>query len=61
MSHTLTKDAYTNLIQEDIEWLKQNTKDVLERRHIIDVLEHSIECYYKSSTQECDIDIEDGC
>ena len=42
----LTKEAYRNLIKEDIEWLCKYTIRSLERDHIIDVLMASIEHEY---------------
>lgn len=41
----LTRKAYTKLIDEDIEWLEQNTPPCLERDHIIFVLKESINMY----------------
>lgn len=46
MTQILTKFAYKKLIDENIEWLLENTEDTLERVHILLVLEASIDMYY---------------
>lgn len=42
---TLNKHAYSKLVQEDIEWLLENTERTLEREHIILVLNWSMKTY----------------
>lgn len=42
----LNKESYRKLINQDIDWLKQNTQSCLERDHIIDVLKKSVNMYY---------------
>jgi hypothetical protein len=51
----LNKEGYAQLIEEDIEWLENNTSDTLERKHIIMVLEQSIDTYYppKQKCSDC--------
>lgn len=49
MSTALNLAAYERLIEEDIEWLMQNTKPSLERDHIIVVLEDIKRFYYKQN------------
>ena len=44
----LNKEFYEKLINEDIEWLEENTNDCLERKHIIIVLKDSIERIYNN-------------
>lgn len=46
MGCQLTRDAYEKLIEEDIQWLLDNTERTLERSHIIDVLNGSADRYY---------------
>lgn len=38
MPTLLNNSAYSKLIQEDIDWLLDNTDDSLERRHIISII-----------------------
>lgn len=52
MSIQINKSAYEKLIKEDIEWLLSNTKDSLERRHIVEVLNYSPERLYASGSSE---------
>lgn len=52
MSMQINKSAYEKLIKEDIEWLLSNTKDSLERRHIVEVLNYSPERLYASGSSE---------
>lgn len=42
----LTREAYEELINQDIEWLVKNTDQSLERDHIIEVLKDSVDIYY---------------
>jgi hypothetical protein len=44
----MTKEAYSKLIQQDLEWLNQQylCKESLEYRHIIEILKDSIKQYY---------------
>lgn len=42
----LTRESYTKLIYQDIDWLIQNTRSGIERAHIIQVLKDSINLYY---------------
>jgi hypothetical protein len=44
-------DAYRKLINDDAKWIVENTKDSLERRHILKILWDSIECYYPNASQ----------
>lgn len=46
MSCKLNRRAYVQLIEEDAKWLKDNTSDCLEQDHILQVLSHSVVCYY---------------
>jgi hypothetical protein len=46
MGTTLNKSAFIGSINEDIVWLHHNTKDCLERREIIKILQDSIQHYY---------------
>ena len=46
MSMKLNKWAYEQLITENIVWLLENTDDTLERRHILDVLQDSVQRLY---------------
>ena len=52
MMSKLTKDAYQKLIEENIEWLENNTEDCCERRHTIQILKQSIEESYVED-KEC--------
>jgi len=54
----INKSAYEKLIKEDIEWLLSNTKDSLERRHIVEVLNYSPERLYASDTSEIPNELE---
>jgi len=52
MSETrMNRKEYERLIEEDIKWLRENTKPQLERDHIIEVLKDSINQYYPQSSQ----------
>lgn len=42
----LTRESYEKLIDQDIEWLTNNTAPSLERDHIIDILKDSVNLYY---------------
>ena len=46
MGGKVNKETYEKLIVEDIKWLLAGTEDCLERKHIIDVLNASIDIYY---------------
>lgn len=48
----INKKCYKKIIQEDIDWLEENTNDCLDRRHIIFVLKDSVEYYYKKVLEE---------
>lgn len=52
MSIPLFPDAYRRLILEDVEWLKNNAPDSLEREHILCVLHHSADKYEESGYME---------
>lgn len=41
----INEKAFGQLINEDIGWLKESTKDCLERQHIIVVLENALRQY----------------
>ena len=56
----INKSAYEKLIKEDIEWLLSNTKDSLERRHIVEVLNYSPERLYASGSSEIPNDLEEA-
>ena len=43
----LTREAYEELIDQDIDWLVKNTMPSLERDHIITVLRDSVDTYYE--------------
>ena len=60
MSIQINKSAYEKLIKEDIEWLLSNTKDSLERRHIVEVLNYSPERLYTSGSSEIPNDLEEA-
>lgn len=45
MAGPLYPHAFENLVREDIEWLKKNSPDSLERRHIIAICERAVEEY----------------
>jgi len=44
-------EKYRELINNDARWLVDNTKNSLERKHILKVLWDSIGCYYPSASQ----------
>jgi hypothetical protein len=48
MAFKLNKAAYQKLIDEDIKAVRASSCEALEREHIVDVLRHSVECYYPS-------------
>ena len=52
MMETLNKKAYKKLIEEDIEWLKNNTIESSERNHIVSVLNESVDKYYSTHEEE---------
>lgn len=57
VSIQMNKESYTRLVKENISWLLDNTDDSLERRHIIDILNNSINTNYprfddKDNTEE---------
>lgn len=56
----INKSAYEKLIKEDIEWLLSNTKDSLERRHIVEVLNYSPERLYASGSSEKPNDLDEA-
>jgi len=45
-------EKYRELINNDARWLVDNTKNSLERKHILKVLWDSIGCYYPSASQQ---------
>lgn len=47
MGTIISKEAYEKLINEDIEWLVNNTEQTLERDHIVSVLKQSIKLLYE--------------
>lgn len=52
----INKSSYQKLIDQNIDWLKTNTTDTLERQHIILILEQSVNMYYPppaTSKSEC--------
>lgn len=58
MGTKLNKDYYQKLIDEDIKVLLKSMPDTLERKHIIDVLNDSVNYYYpecKKSTKNSPI------
>jgi len=50
MSSKLTRLAYEKLVAEDIEWLKKNAPDCLEREHILMILKCSPDHEYRDSS-----------
>lgn len=42
----LNRQAYTELVDKDIEWLGKNTEPCFERGHIIGVLKYSVIHFY---------------
>jgi len=50
MSQKLFITDYVRLIDEDIVAMCKGMPDSLERRHIIDVLKHSVEALYNGKT-----------
>lgn len=52
MGAIISKEAYEKLINEDIEWLVNNTGETLERDHIIVVLKQSIKLLYGNERTE---------
>lgn len=46
----LNKISYEELVNEDIQWLLDNTKDTLERRHILLILENSKDLEYQEKS-----------
>lgn len=53
MSMKMSKHAYKQLIQENIDWLMM-APDCLERQHIIKVLQNSISTEYPSKPSQDD-------
>ena len=51
MSVKITKQAYEQLIAEDIAAVEASNIGNVERMHIIHVLQHSVECYYPDNSQ----------
>ena len=51
MSMKLTRAVYADLIIQDIAQLMRHMPDTLERQHIEDVLNNSIECYYGDNSR----------
>ena len=46
MSMQINRESYEKLIVEDLEWLKNNAPESLERTHIVKVLVASINLIY---------------
>lgn len=46
MALKLNRAAYKKIIDEDVAAVRASGCSALEREHIVDVLRHSIECYY---------------
>lgn len=46
MEKKMSLNSYVELIQEDVNYLKNNLPESLERKHIINVLVASIRLYY---------------
>ncbi len=51
MAHKLTRDAYVQLIEEDIAWIMKIPR-TLEREHIILVLRDSIDRHYPPEPED---------
>ena len=51
MPMPLTPDAFSKLINQDVQWLKANAPDSLERQHIIQVLHQRANDYAQRATQ----------
>lgn len=47
MGTIISKEAYEKLINEDVEWLVNNTEQTLERDHIVSVLKQSTKLLYE--------------
>src|SRR5690606_32398770 len=45
MTSPMLPHYYEKIVREDIDWLVSNTRDSLERQHIIAILEKSIKDY----------------
>lgn len=59
MAFKLNKAAYQKLIDEDIKAVRTSNCEALEREHIVDVLRHSVECYYPEKRTDQLAEIED--
>jgi len=46
MAGTMGRSSFEKMISEDLEWLTNCTQDSLERRHIIECLEHMTSLQY---------------
>lgn len=51
----ISKTCYEKVIKEDIEWLKKNTPNCLDREHIIEVLNDSTNWIFKKlpNSEKC--------
>jgi len=53
MGTNLDKRAFEKLIEEDIKYLNEIAEESsLERQHIVDILEQSVDCYYPDSDKD---------
>jgi len=52
----LTRAVYADLIIQDIAQLMRHMPDTLERQHIEDVLNNSIECYYGDNSRNAGLE-----
>ena len=48
MNMRMTRDAYEEIVRQDLEWLRRQPRS-LERDHIVVVLEHSVRTEYPRS------------
>ncbi len=46
MAHKMGRGSYQKLIDEDIEWLMKQPR-TLEREHILQIIQDSVNFYYK--------------
>lgn len=58
MTNKLTKEAFSNLVKEDIEWLLQQIR-TFERDHIEGILKECVEMYYNNGWDHHMDDIHD--
>lgn len=50
MAGKMNKEAYREMVNEDIQFLVKHAPDTLERRHIVEILRASIESEYDEAT-----------